>query len=158
MLFNSLLFKGGFMCQNHYGFYFHVISRLLKSIIDDTLKNYDLTKSQSDIIRFLCTRENEITTQKDIETYFQISNPTVTGLLNRLEQKQFIQRMDHPFDKRAKQIVLTQKGWEVHTAVENQIEENEKILLEGFSESEKEIYLDFLKKSLNNLSKEVKKC
>ena len=150
MLFNSLLCKGGFMCQNHYGFYFHVISRLLKSIIDDTLKNYDLTKSQSDIIRFLCTRENEITTQKDIETYFQISNPTVTGLLNRLEQKQFIQR--------AKQIVLTQKGWEVHTAVENQIEENEKILLEGFSESEKEIYLDFLKKSLNNLSKEVKKC
>ena len=93
MLFNSLLYKGGFMCQNHYGFYFHVISRLLKSIIDDTLKNYDLTKSQSDIIRFLCTRENEITTQKDIETYFQISNPTVTGLLNRLEQKQFIQ--DH---------------------------------------------------------------
>ena len=74
------------------------------------------------------------------------------------EQKQFIQRMDHPFDKRAKQIVLTQKGWEVHTAVENQIEENEKILLEGFSESEKEIYLGFLKKSLNNLSKEVKKC
>ena len=47
--------------------------------------------------------------QKDIEEHFHISNPTVTGILNRLEQKGFIERKQSLKDKRVRTIVLTKK-------------------------------------------------
>ncbi|MGM9948289.1 MarR family winged helix-turn-helix transcriptional regulator [Floccifex sp.] len=145
--------------MNHpilYAHYFHFISRSLKNVMDHTLKECDLTKSQSDVLRFLSSHRDEIIVQKDIENDLKISNPTVTGLLNRLEQKKFIQRLSHPTDKRAKQIVLTPKAFEMESMIKNQIEVNEENLLKGFSNEEKELFLAFLQRSLQNISKEVK--
>lgn len=137
-----------------YAHYFHLVSRNLKNTMDQTLKDCDLTKSQSDVLRFLSFHKDECIVQKDIENELKISNPTVTGLLNRLEQKNFIQRLTHPVDKRAKQIVLTSKAFEVESMVKKQIEENETILLKDFSEEDKALFYSFLQKSLHNLLKE----
>ena len=51
------------------------------------LAEYDLTAAQSDVLRFVATanaRGIEIN-QVDIEKEFNLSNPTVTGILKRLE-------------------------------------------------------------------------
>ena len=59
--------------------------------------------------------------QKDIEEHFHISNPTVTGILNRLEQKGFIERKHTPKDNRVRTIVITQKKHDLHEDNETQI-------------------------------------
>ncbi|MDD7282110.1 MarR family winged helix-turn-helix transcriptional regulator [Floccifex sp.] len=140
--------------SDQYGLYINMISRNLKNKVDEKLKEIDLTKSQSDILHYLSLHEHEYVVQKDLEKAFQISNPTVTGLLNRLEQKGYIKRISNPNDKRAKQIILQDKARDVLSMVENQIEENENILLKGFTKQEADDFLKYINKALNNLTKE----
>ena len=54
--------------------------------MNEGLKKYDLTKSQRDVLGYLHFTDKDPVIQKDIEEHFHISNPTVTGILNRLEQ------------------------------------------------------------------------
>ena len=57
---------------------------------------YDLTKSQIDVLRIL-RFSNHPLCQKDIQDFLHVTNPTVTGLLNRLESKGLIKRICDPF-------------------------------------------------------------
>ena len=75
--------------------------------MNEGLKKYDLTKTQRDILGYLHFTDKNPVIQKDIEEHFHISNPTVTGILNRLEQKGFIERKQSLKDKRVRTIVLT---------------------------------------------------
>ena len=53
---------------------------------NDYLKEYDLTFAQANILRFVKSNNlnGKIVTQRDIEKYLNASNPTVSGLLDRL--------------------------------------------------------------------------
>ena len=53
------------------------------------MKAVDVTPAQMDVMLLLYAKEREGSevTQKDIETVLRLSNPTVTGLLNRMEEK-----------------------------------------------------------------------
>ena len=54
-------------------------------------------------------RDKEIH-QREIEYWFQLKNPTVTGILNRLEEKGYITRRRNPEDGRYRIIEVTEKG------------------------------------------------
>ena len=56
-----------------------------------------------------CNRDKEIH-QREIEYWFQLKNPTVTGILNRLEEKGYITRRRNPEDGRYRIIEVTEKG------------------------------------------------
>ena len=53
------------------------------------MKALDVTPAQMDLMLLLYGKEQkgEEVTQRDIETVLRLSNPTVTGLLNRMEEK-----------------------------------------------------------------------
>ena len=51
------------------------------------LQRYNLTPSQMDVLLYLKKHEEDTLTQRDLETGLTLKNPTVTGLLNRLEEK-----------------------------------------------------------------------
>ncbi len=89
--------------------------------MNEGLKKYDLTKTQRDILGYLHFTDKNPVIQKDIEEHFHISNPTVTGILNRLEQKGFIEKKQSLKDKRVRTIVLTKKEQDLHEDIENQI-------------------------------------
>ena len=81
------------MCDNdEIGFILVLIKKKMDKHMNEGLKKYDLTKSQRDVLGYLHFTDKEVVIQKDIEEHFHISNPTVTGILNRLEQKGFIER------------------------------------------------------------------
>ena len=91
------------------GFYLSLIKKKMDKHMNEGLKKYDLTKTQRDILGYLHFTDKNPVIQKDIEEHFHISNPTVTGILNRLEQKGFIERKRSLKDKRVRTIVLTKK-------------------------------------------------
>ena len=69
---------------------------------------FDLTGAQVfTIINLFKAREKgERLTQKDLERILDISNPTLTGILNRLENKGLIIRMPCKHDARRKNVLL----------------------------------------------------
>ena len=73
------------------------------------LSKYNLTSSQQEILFYLGFHEGEPIHQREIEKWFRLKNPTVTGILNRLEEKGFIVRKTKENDKRFRMIELTEK-------------------------------------------------
>lgn len=67
----------------------------------------DLTPSQYKIVKYLIKRENEPVRQVDIERYYSMTNPAVTGIVKNMEAKGWITREQNPEDSRSKLIRLT---------------------------------------------------
>lgn len=93
------------------------ISILIKktSLVFDKLSNqlltpYDLTGSQFKILMVLMHAPEGSVRQIDIENKFAMTNPTVTGLVHKLEAKDLVKRMPHPEDKRSKVLALTDRA------------------------------------------------
>ena len=81
----------------------------------DTLSNpilepYDLTHSQFKILKYVLMNPEKNIRQADIEHYFSMTNPTVTGLVQKLEQKGMIERRVNPDDSRSKILCPTKKA------------------------------------------------
>lgn len=96
------------------------ISILIKksSLTFDKLSNqlltpYDLTSSQFKILMVLYHAPGDSVRQADIESKFSMTNPTVTGLVQKLEGKDLVKRVPHPKDKRSKVLVLTERAMDM---------------------------------------------
>ena len=88
---------------------------------------------------------------RDIEEAFQLSHPTVSGILSRLEKKGFIEFRPDPEDRRCKRIYVLQKGVELHETMRRTIADTESQLVSGFSEEEKALFRQFLCRAIENL-------
>ncbi len=85
-------------------------SLIFDKISNQLLMPYDLTGSQFKILMVLYRSPVGSVRQTDIETKFFMTNPTVTGLVQKLEAKELVKRMPHPKDKRSKVLVLTDRA------------------------------------------------
>lgn len=88
------------------------ISILIKktSLVYDKISNqylidYNLSASQFKILMLLYHHGD--LRQIDIETILGMSNPTVSGLINKLENQNLVKRISNPKDKRSKLITPT---------------------------------------------------
>ena len=73
----------------------------------DILSPIDLTPSQYKIVKYLIERESKPVRQVDIERYYSMTNPAVTGIVKNMEAKGWITREQNPEDSRSKLIRLT---------------------------------------------------
>ena len=85
-------------------------SLVFDKISNQLLTPYDLTNSQFKILMVLMHAPEGSVRQIDIENKFAMTNPTVTGLVQKLEAKDLIKRIPHPEDKRSKVLVLTDRA------------------------------------------------
>ena len=72
------------------------------------LKPYGLTPTQFKILKYLYEHKNIIGI--DIQNAFSMTNPTVTGILQNMENAGWIQREASSADSRSKVIKLTKKA------------------------------------------------
>lgn len=84
-------------------------SLLFDKYSNQILAQQDLTASQFKIMLVLY-HSNQAICQGDIEEKFNMTNPTVTGLVQKLEAKGLISRVAKEDDRRVKQLVLTQQA------------------------------------------------
>lgn len=140
-----------------YGFYFRCIQGQIEKYVNENMKEYNLTKSQLDVLRYLDQNKDRPIFQKDIEDFFHISNPTVTGLLNRLEEKGYIIRKKSDKDKRIHLIERTRKADIMKENYAKNIQVLEKRIAAGLSPEEKEQLFVLLSKVIQNLIEEEEK-
>ena len=136
--------------QQHYGHQLRILHWQFDQAVSNALAQMDLTAAQGHIMGFLSHRK-EPPCSKDIEEAFQLSHPTVSGILSRLEQKGFIQLRTDPEDRRCKRIYILEKGIQCHELMHKTIQNNEKRIVEGFSPEEQELFGQLLQRAITNM-------
>lgn len=116
----------------------------------NALAAMDLTAAQGHIMGYI-THRKEPPCSRDIEEEFHLSHPTVSGLLSRLEKKEFIEFRQDPKDRRCKRICILPRGRECTETMHRTILANEERMMEGFSQEEKELFIQFLQRIIANM-------
>lgn len=134
----------------HYGNYIRILHGCTDQIMSTAVARMDLTPVQSRIMGYLAHRP-EPPCAKDVEEAFQLSHPTVSGILSRLEKKDFVEFRPDPADRRCKRIYVLEKGWEHIEQIHSVIRENEERIVSGFTEEEKEQFASLLERAILNM-------
>ncbi len=130
--------------------YLKVITNILDKSKTNSLRKYEITSSQADILVYLFMNENKEIYQKDIEKHFELTNPTVNGIINRLELKKLVYRQKDEFDKRLTLIKLTENGLQMKKNMELDAKKFNEILLNNISNKDLETLTKVLQKLFEN--------
>ena len=82
---------------------------------------------------------------------FYLSHPTVSGLLSRLEKKEFIELRPDPNDKRCKRIYILPKGEACNQTMRAVIRGIEQQLVQDFTQEEQEVFTRLLDRAITNM-------
>ncbi len=138
--------------EKNLGAYFKSISNALDRKFNRDLDQFDLTLSQASTLMFLHFNQDKEISQIDIQNNFNLTNPTVTGILKRLELKGFICRTTSSSDGRRNIIRLTEKSAQLEQLLAQGIANAENQMTNGFTEEEKDILISLLGRVLVNIS------
>lgn len=114
------------------------------------LEKVELTAAQGHILGYLAHCK-EPPCPRDIEERFHLSHPTVSGLLSRLEKKDFIELRTDEKDRRCKRVHVLPKGRECQEMMHQTILNNEMQLVAGFSPGEQAQFSAFLERAISNM-------
>ena len=137
--------------STRYGHYIRVLHSATDQAMTNALASMELTAAQGHIMGYI-THRKAPPCPRDIEEAFQLSHPTVSGLLSRMEAKGFVEIRPDERDKRIKRIYLLEKGCACSRQIAQSIEENETRMIRGFSEEEAEQFLSLLRRAIDNMS------
>lgn len=132
-------------------YYFKRIHLMFERDLNQMMRRFDLTAGQARVMIFLAETARRELCQRDIERHFGLSNPTVTGLLRRMEHKGIIEARPDPEDRRYKRLFLTEKGGEMAEMVGEHIRENDRKLVQGMSPEEEDALRRLLCRVMENM-------
>lgn len=101
------------------GFMFKQINNIYEKEFNNLLRGIGITSSQCAVLDYLLGSSKEFVNQKDIEKALSLKNPTVTGILKRLDEKGFIlavpsnQEKDARTFTRRKKHMIFRKRWTI---------------------------------------------
>jgi DNA-binding MarR family transcriptional regulator len=107
----------------------------------------EVTPIQVMILFFLQKKDGSSLTQ--ISQGLMLENPTVTGLIDRLEKLGYVKRSDHPNDRRVYLVYLTEKGSMVAEKALPIVKRLNEKIKEGYSKREIEGFKKVLMGAFN---------
>ena len=136
--------------RTYYGHLARVLHSCTDQAVTAALTQMDLTAAQGHVLGYI-THRQEPPCARDIEEVFQLSHPTVSGILSRLEQKDFIELRPDDQDRRCKRIYTRPKGWELQEHMHTAIRAMEEKIVQDFTEEEKAQFADLLRRAIANM-------
>ncbi len=139
----------GFEIDNAFGILIANIRNHLKNSLEKELMEHGVSPAQSIILRRLCEKDN--LNQKELakDTFFK--QPSLTRLIDKLEENGLVERRAKKNDRRAYLICITPKGRKLKNILIEANDKIEKKALEGLDENTKAILINNLKKIYTNL-------
>ena len=138
------------LTSRHYAHQIRILHWCADQAITDALAKMELTAAQGHIMGYLFYSSTP-PCPRDIEEAFQLSHPTVSGLLTRLEKKGFIAIRPDRQDRRCKRIHILPKGEACHQTMHQIISENEQRMVQGFTEDEQRQFSRLLEQAITNM-------
>ena len=134
-----------------FGVMIKIVNNALDAANTSSLQTVDLTGSQSFILNWLCDNKDSRICQRDIEQRFNMRHPTVSGILKRLSEKDFIEICPDETDRRQKLILVNDKALTVNQQITSMLLANQDALLEELSDSERELLMLSLEKIVSKI-------
>ena len=129
-----------------------LISKVYQKLIINLQKSFSesgvvVTPIQVMLLFFLQKNNGSSLTQ--ISQGLMLENPTVTGLIDRLEKLGYVKRSDHPNDRRVYLVHITEKGNKVANKALPIIKKLNEQIKEGYSKNEIENFKKVLMGAFN---------
>lgn len=137
--------------EREIGFYLKKIFQMMEKNLNKDLEDIDLTGMQAHVLIYLYKNRKNIINQRDIEREFELTNPTVNGILKRLENKGFIKRVVSLNDARNKEIMITDKSISLIAEMKKKAKNMENKMTSGITKEELDTFYQVIKKMFNNV-------
>lgn len=134
-------------------FYLKAINDEMRRRFNNDLEPYDLTASQLYFLIQLGFHHGQMRL-KEMQQAMHVSQPTVAGISARLVNKNLISLERDPEDARVKYAILTEKGRQHAELFRDKGIKAGHQMLEGLTETEKEILFTLLKKVFESVKGE----
>lgn len=133
------------------GFLIKQIHDCIARYADNDLRNSGLTLMQNRVILSLHMSSNNTKSLKELEKEFNVSQPTMAGIIRRLCNKGYVITFGDALDKRIKHVQLTSSGIDCYNDAQKHIDKMEAKLLSNLSEEEQIQLRQLLLKVLNTI-------
>lgn len=141
------------MCQPRPGIgpYIKRINDHLAREANRNLRELNLTRTQGHLLMALYGMPGHSASLKELETLFQVAQPTMAGIAARLEAKHLVERVPDPHDRRVKHLRLTECGCSVCLASREDILSAERQLASALTEEEQAEFKRLLQRVYDSL-------
>lgn len=136
------------------GMEINCISNLLRREIDrrtSFVQGDEVSRIHSWILHYIIRHEGQDVFQKDVEKALALTRSNVSKAVDQMVQKGLILRSPVEYDARLKKLTLTDKAWELHRQIEENIAVLEGELTEGFTPEELEQFREYLHRITENV-------
>ena len=134
------------------GFLIKQINDVYEKDLNEKLKRIGITSSQCAVLDYLFHTSKEEVSQRDVERHLNLKNPTVTGILKRLDEKGYVLCVPNAEDRRKKNIYLTEKAYDIQKRMETDRRKMDRELTRGMTKRETEALRKNLEKLLYNIA------
>ena len=144
------LFGTAIMKQD-YVFYLKLLAKTVEQKAKAEFGAQGLTLTQAKTLAFLDDRPGKSATQKEMEKFFAVSHPTITGVVRRLERQGLVLSEEPKRGRASKQVMLTEKGIETcrrNTLVARKYRE---AMIRGITSEEMGVFEDILRRMCENV-------
>ena len=128
--------------------------RLITSLDKSLLNKAGVTTAQSGALFYLMKNDGCLLSQ--LSRGLMLDNSAITGMVDRLEKKDFIQRRSCANDRRAAKIYLTDAGREAATRALPVVKKYNKAIKEGFSSEEIDGFRRILQSVVDRFGEQAK--
>jgi len=131
------------------GFVVHDVARLMRTAFDRRGRELGLTRSQWWVLTALYAKEG--VTQSELADFMELEKATLGRLLDRLEEKDWVERRPDPIDRRIKRVYLTDTVQGLMRQLRSIAAEIRSDAVSGLSRDEQEVLFDLLARVKGNL-------
>lgn len=119
--------------------------------IEEDLNTNVPTPTQMQIVGYILDNMDREIYQKDLENVLNLRRATVSGVLQSMEKKGFIERIIDERDTRTKKIILQKKAKEMFEKNKKQLDELEKVAIKDISQEDLNVFSKVIAKMMNNI-------
>ena len=134
------------------GFIVKQINNVYEKELNERLRKIGITSSQCAVLDYLFRTSKEEVSQRDVEKNLNLKNPTVTGILKRLDEKGYILCVPNANDRRKKNIYLTEKADDIQRRMDADRRKLDRELTRGMTKREENALRRNLEKLLYNIA------
>ena len=92
------------------GFLVHDVSRIRKKVVDKAVAPMGITRSQFWVLVNIARYGQDGIAQTELARLMSVGKVSLGGLIDRMEANGILERLPDPIDRRAKKVLMTQKG------------------------------------------------
>jgi DNA-binding MarR family transcriptional regulator len=129
-----------------------ILNTAIERTLNKEMAELEITYTQATVIGFLRKNTDREICQRDVEISLGLTHPTVSSILSRLEEKDFIQTTPFSNDRRYKKIFLTDKSVNMADAIQKKIDQISEHAFRGISSEKQEEFSAIIHEIVRNIS------